>query len=316
MFLNSDGFSYIQQQITGKRISKMRLGISRFHRIDDNYKIREKIGSDSFRDVYRVTARNGIHYAAKFVPERHLHFLNNEREIMQRANHSQRQLGTPYWHYFGKHGENYVLVMDLFGNSLRTLVQNYGRLSLKSVLLIGIQLTSLVESLHNRGYIHRHIKPGNLVIGKDESDRKSFYLIGFGLARQFQDAHGVYHMLTVGRNWYGSNIFAARQAHRQEPESWRSDFQSVIYLIIYLLKHLPWDCEPALDSISTVILKENATADVLCGGLPGGIREYYLHVMGLGYFERPDCERLRGYLRRVLREHGYVDDEFEWTTES
>ena len=291
----------------------MRLPISRFRRIDDNYKIHERIWSSNFGDVYRVTARNRVQYAAKIVSNEHLQFLNNERAVMRRANHSQRLQGTQSWYYFGRHGPSLVLVMDLLGESIRTLERNYTRLCLKSVLLIGIQLTKRIEALHARGYIHRNITPENLVIGKVGEDRKCFHLTEYSLARQFRDSNGVSQMFTMGTEWHGSKIFASRQAHRRLPESWRSDLESAIYLIIHLLRRLPWDRTPELDSTSTVLMKESATDDVLCRGLPIGIRKYYRDVMRLSYLEQPDYDKLSSYLEESLHRYMCTDDEFEWT---
>ena len=45
-------------------------------------------------------------------------------------------------------------------------------------------MLSLLESMHNAGFVHRDIKPSNTVIGKDENDRKTIYLIDFGIAAE------------------------------------------------------------------------------------------------------------------------------------
>ena len=45
-------------------------------------------------------------------------------------------------------------------------------------------MISRLEAIHNRGYIHRDIKPDNIVIGPI-SDPDTLYLIDFGLSKLY-----------------------------------------------------------------------------------------------------------------------------------
>ena len=57
------------------------------------------------------------------------------------------------------------------------------RFSLKTVLMIGLQVIDRLEAFHKIGYLHRDVKPDNLVIGFEEKN-KIIYLIDFGLAKK------------------------------------------------------------------------------------------------------------------------------------
>ena len=67
--------------------------------------------------------------------------------------------------------------MDYLGPSLEDLFDFCGnKFSIKTVLMIGIQVLNRIEALHNSGYLHRDIKPDNFLIGT--SDKKSrIYMI-------------------------------------------------------------------------------------------------------------------------------------------
>ncbi len=49
--------------------------------------------------------------------------------------------------------------------------------------MIGLQAIDRIQVLHKIGYLHRDIKPDNLMIGRNDNN-KIIYLIDFGLAKQ------------------------------------------------------------------------------------------------------------------------------------
>lgn len=52
------------------------------------------------------------------------------------------------------------------------------------MLLIGLQLIDRVKAIHKRGFLHRDIKPDNLLMGVDK-DKKVMYLIDMGLSKKY-----------------------------------------------------------------------------------------------------------------------------------
>src|SRR6185437_12370144 len=92
------------------------------------------------------------------------------------------QRPSPICHYTGVESGFRLAVFDLMGESLSDLFYRCGRkFSLKTVLMLGQQMISRLESVHNAGIVHRDVKPGNFVIGRGK-DAKNVYVIDFGLS--------------------------------------------------------------------------------------------------------------------------------------
>ena len=77
------------------------------------------------------------------------------------------------------------MVLDMLGPSLEALhifcARNFSE---RTVASIAIQCITLLERLHDKGMIHRDIKPDNFLIGIGKRE-DVIHLIDFGLTKRY-----------------------------------------------------------------------------------------------------------------------------------
>src|SRR5262245_52077615 len=78
----------------------------------------------------------------------------------------------------------YLVLEYLGGGSLRAMLDRGRLLSPSQALLVGLEASRGLDYAHRRGFVHRDVKPANLLFGEDRRLR----IADFGLARAIADA--------------------------------------------------------------------------------------------------------------------------------
>lgn len=106
--------------------------------------------------------------------------FRREATILEDLGAASHQIPTLYA-YFQKFGQFYLVQEWIDGQTLFQKVQENGCLSESEVVSILISLLDVLEYVHDKGLIHRDIKPDNIIMRS--SDRKPV-LIDFGAVRE------------------------------------------------------------------------------------------------------------------------------------
>ena len=85
------------------------------------------------------------------------------------------------------------MVMDLLGTNLDDMMTKHQRFSLKTTIMIAEQVLARIETLHERNYLNRDIKPENLAIGLGKKS-KTIFMYDFGLAKLYRDKVSKFHV--------------------------------------------------------------------------------------------------------------------------
>lgn len=109
------------------------------------------------------------------------------------------------------------------------------------ILHIGALLLDIFEHTHRGGYVHRDLKPDNVLLGR-KKNQAPLYLIDFGLARKYMNTKTNQHS-SYSENvlFKGNLIFCSKYSLVGVSPSRRDDIESLAYLLIYCAtRSLPW----------------------------------------------------------------------------
>jgi serine/threonine protein kinase len=279
--------------------------------------IRE-LGAGSFGSVYLcVDGENGSEVALKAesrnsrVPQ-----LKNEYQTYAQL------IGGPgiaeiLW--VGADAKHNFIAMERLGPSLESIfAKTQNPFSMKTVLMIAEQTLTQIQYIHQRGYVHRDVKPDNLLVGSG-SKSHVIHLIDFGISRLYRDPETGRHLEITGNQPLAGTVrYASVAALQGTEQSRRDDLESLGYSWIYLLRgDLPWQ-NLAADTKSRIgkvlRMKMSYMPDGLCSGLPDEFLIYFRIVSRMRFTDEPDYAGLREMFRNLFLREGFVYDYvYDWT---
>ena len=288
-------------------------------RVGGRYRLGKKIGTGAFGEIFEGTdifdnssvAIKLEHNSVKY-PQ-----LLFEAKLLK----SIPSTGIPVMHWFGIAGEYNAMVMDLLGQNLEDLYNYCAKnFSLKTIIMIIIQMIERLKHVHDNHYIHRDIKPENFLIGKENAE-KTIYLLDFGLAKRYRDEYTQIHIpLKENRNLTGTARYASCNAHNGLEQSRRDDMESIAYVILYFFrKKLPWQglkCKDKNEKHAKIKeLKMSITPEKLFEGIPKEFADYLTMVKKLGFEDEPAYKSYIQMFNKLFKAKEFeMDYIYDWVT--
>lgn len=210
------------------------------------------------------------------------------------------------------------MVMPKYGSTLQDLFEEKeGQFSAASIYSLGIQVLTILEQMHQAGYIFNDLKLDNLLFdsGVDTNDLKAakgnifdkqnINIIDFGFVSPYLDKDTQEHLEKTQLDCFRGNItFASLNQMKFHSTSRRDDLISLFYLMVYMLKrgNLPGlnikDDTDVNEEFKIVRdAKQNQTSKDLCYGNTQDLKAFKREVFSYRYKDEPNYEQLRDMLR-------------------
>ncbi len=270
--------------------------------VSNEYEIIKKLGSGSFGEVYLTKIlSNGALVASKIEEKENskkkTSKIVDEYKIYKKLELKGVKKGIPKIYSIYETPKFNVLVMELLGENLETIFNNYDKkFTLGTVLKLGIEIIGLIEKVHNCGFIHRDIKPNNFMFGVS-SKKYELYILDFGLSKKFykNKKHIEYK---TNKSLVGTARYTSINIHLGIEPSRRDDLESIGYMLIYFLKaQLPWQGlkkQKNTDHLELIgEVKLSTSVKTLCENIPHCFTEYIDYVRKLSFDEKPDYKYIQ-----------------------
>ncbi len=153
------------------------------------YRLQDELGRGGMGVVYRATReRDGLPVAVKTIlpavgtSRKQIERFLRECEILAQLEHPN----IVAFQEFGEAGDLIFLVMDwVDGPDLGARLKATGPVAVRTAVRMVCQMLAGLAHAHAKGFVHRDVKPSNILIGRDGTKRTA-KLADFGLARVYE----------------------------------------------------------------------------------------------------------------------------------
>lgn len=226
--------------------------------LDDRYELLEVIGYGGMAVVYKALCHVlNRHVAVKILKDEYANDLDF-REHFKAESRAVAMLSHPnivsVYDYSKSPDCQYIVMELLEGITLKQYMQKKGALSWKESLHFATQTAKALSHAHEKGIVHRDIKPQNIMVGKDGNIK----VADFGIAHLQNESD------PDSSETMGSIHYISPEQARGEPVNARSDIYSLgVVMYEMLTGQLPYEG----DSVETIALQHFSSALALPGDI-------------------------------------------------
>lgn len=281
--------------------------------INNKYKIVDKLGNGIFGTIYKgINIRNKENIAIKIEEKsKNYKLLKNEAIIYR---YLQGCDGVCNLKWFGSDNNNYYMIVDLLGISLKDFIIDKKRkyniinarpILMKFIIKLAIKILEILKSIHEKGIIHRDIKPDNFLFSLhnyniiNDINDINLYLIDFGLCKKYLNNDNIHLKNRKINGLIGSKNYASMNSHLLNELSRRDDLESIFYVLLYLYDwKLDWENEIKNDNILNK--KKYIISNLIKKEYPKFFIKFIEYIRKLEFEEKPNYNYLISLLSNEL----------------
>ncbi len=244
-------------------------------RLDGRYEIKEIIGVGGMAVVYKAyDNQENRTVAVKILKEE---FISNEEFVRRFKNESKAiaMLSHPnivkvYDVSFGDLIQ-YIVMEYIDGITLKEYIEHEGSLRWKDAVHFTIQILKGLQHAHDKGIVHRDVKPQNIMVLPDGTIK----VTDFGIARFARS-----EQRTITDKAIGSVHYISPEQARGERTDEKTDIYSVgVILYEMLTGQLPFQAENAVSVAIMQLQREPQLPTEINGSIPLGLEQITMHAM-------------------------------------
>ena len=203
--------------------------------------------------------------------------LKEEIRLARRVAHP----GVVRIHDIGDDGGTYFITMEhVPGLSLAEILRRLGRIPAAQAVAIGRQLCAALAAAHERGVIHRDVKPQNLILQPDGALK----VLDFGVARLAERSAG----LTSAGLVVGTPAYMAPEQLLDEELDARADVYAVgVVLYEALTGRRPLDAASPAAAIARRLAESPTPPHEMRPDVPPGLSEIVMRALARERDDRP-----------------------------
>jgi serine/threonine kinase 38 len=215
---------HAQKETEFLRLKRSRLGVEDFEAL-------KVIGRGAFGEVRLVQKKDTGHvYAMKvlrkadMLEKEQVAHVRAERDVLVEADH---QWVVKMYYSFQDHVNLYLIMEFLAGGDMMTLLMKKDTLSEECTQFYIMETALAIDSIHRLGFIHRDIKPDNLLLDA----RGHLKLSDFGLCTGLKKSHRTdfYRDLSQAKPSDFIGTCASPMDSKRRAESWKRNRRALAY---------------------------------------------------------------------------------------
>lgn len=243
--------------------------------LQNRYELLEKIGDGGMATVYRArcTLLDRI-VAVKILKEEYARDANLVQKFKSEAQAAAR-LSHPnivnVYDVGEDNGYNFIVMEYVEGTNLKEYIQEAGPLSPDEAVRITLMICDGLTRAHEKGLIHRDIKPHNILLTRDGTAK----VADFGIARA---ANSV--TITYSGDMVGSVHYVSPEQARGEPVNNTSDIYSLGCVLYEMVTgRVPFDADSPVTVALKHIHERPVPPSVLNEAVSSGLEEVIMTAM-------------------------------------
>ncbi|MEG4320506.1 MULTISPECIES: serine/threonine-protein kinase [unclassified Microcoleus] len=272
--------------------------------LQNRYRIGQQLGKGGFGEIFELDDR-GTRKVIKilnldslsdlYTREKALYLFQQEAEILKQLNHP----GIPkveadgyFTYYDGTHTRHYLVMEKIEGQNLHEWLKQTKRKIITQAEAINWlkQLIEILDYLHQHSYIHRDLKPTNIM----RKPNGQLVLIDFGIVREITGTYLAKLAEDIELTQIGSPGYAPKEQMDGKPVP-QSDFFALGRTLVYLLTgKLP--CQLPTDDLTGKLIWQNQAPAV-----SESLAELINWLMAAFPTERPgDAQEILQYIEKNI----------------